>query len=514
MSEPTLLRQQREVLQRFRQATQQRDQQEYTAEAHLNTKRAEADEKLKQKQLITVVRRIKAIKEQEAQYTSEKKSANEAWESVRSQADSCLGRVQTAKQSLQTILQKADLESTITQSTSLPLPKTEDRLGYYSLQSNQASTKSPPSSLSSTHNPSTELKNAAINAEQELARFTENVKALLAVRQARIIRRNRFILASVILVIIFGVYSCNNYIDRQALVRIQATAVAVTIKTQATATAVAAIYKPIEDLVGMKFVMVPEGEFLMGSPDDEGDDDEHPQHPVKLGAFMIGVTEVTNAQYRPFVEAGGYRNSTFWSDDGWKWRTENSIIEPGCWGDKNLNQPDLPVVCINWYEADAYSSWLRAETRLNIRLPTEAEWEKAARGRYGSVYPWGSEFDSKRLNYCDSNCDSGWKDANVNDNFIMTAPVGSFPIGASPYGALDMAGNVWEWTYDWYDKAYYANSPSIEPFSSTGTNFVVRGGSWYESADGVRSANRSSAPLETANPLLGFRLVRYVGFNK
>jgi len=169
-------------------------------------------------------------------------------------------------------------------------------------------------------------------------------------------------------------------------------------------------------------VYVPAGEFIMGS--DEGDSDEQPVHTVYLDAFYIDKYEVTNAQYRRCVEAGAYSLP----------HSTDRYTDP--------NYAEYPVVYVDWYQAEAYCRW------AGKRLPTEAEWEKAARGTEGRIWPWGNAFDGSKVNSCDKNCPYDYNDASVDDGYADTAPVGSYPAGASPCGALDMAGNVWEWVAD------------------------------------------------------------------
>jgi len=214
----------------------------------------------------------------------------------------------------------------------------------------------------------------------------------------------------------------------------------------------------------MVMVYVPAGEFLMGSTDADIDailarcsdckrewyTDEQPQHTVYLDAFWIDRTEVTNAQFRKCVEAGACQAPTTCD-----------------WGEPTYNdgsKADYPAVCVSWNQAQAYCRW------AGVRLPTEAEWEKAARGTDGRTYPWGNQApDCNRANYWgkDGGCVG------------RTTAVGSFPTGASPYGALDMAGNVWEWVSDWYDGDYYSRSPARNPTGpDSGQARVLRGGSW------------------------------------
>ena len=160
-------------------------------------------------------------------------------------------------------------------------------------------------------------------------------------------------------------------------------------------------------------------------------------------------------------------------------------------GPESTAEDDHPVVQVSWFDAEAYCAWAGGS------LPTEAQWEKAARGTDGRTYPWGSVFDGTWLNYCDASCEGG--DTAFDDGYRFTAPVGSYPAGASPYGALDMAGNVWEWTADWYDDGYYAVSPASNPTGpDSGQYRVLRGGSWNHDRSGMRTAFRldSSAGLQ------------------
>jgi formylglycine-generating enzyme required for sulfatase activity len=241
----------------------------------------------------------------------------------------------------------------------------------------------------------------------------------------------------------------------------------------------------VREVDGVEMVFIPAGEFIMGSADSDSraSDDEKPQHKVYLDGFWIDKTEVTNAQYKKCVAAGKC--------------TESSYPD-----DTRLNGDTQPVVGVNWNDARAYCEWAGA------RLPTEAEWEKTARGGDGRTYPWGNEWDGRRLNFCDANCEYDWKDASVDDGYQYTAPVGSYPAGASPYGALDMAGNVWEWVADWYDSGYYARSPGRNPSGPDSGQFkVVRGGSFIYDFPGARSAYRYVFGLVPAprSPDVGFR---------
>jgi formylglycine-generating enzyme required for sulfatase activity len=216
-------------------------------------------------------------------------------------------------------------------------------------------------------------------------------------------------------------------------------------------------------------------------------EDEQPQHTAYLDAFWIDKTEVTNAKYQRCVEAGVCQVPTT-CDWG----------EP-TYGD--VSKAEHPVVCVRWHDAKAYCEWAGA------RLPTEAEWEKAARGTGGQIHPWGNDFDGSKLNSCDVNCPHEWRDVSANDGYIYTAPVGSYPGGASPYGALDMAGNAWEWVADGYDPGYYNQSPTRNPPGpDSGEKRVLRGGSWYIA--GVRITDRHWFLPWHGNPDVGFRCAR------
>ena len=193
-------------------------------------------------------------------------------------------------------------------------------------------------------------------------------------------------------------------------------------------------------------VEVPAGPFLMGSSDSdtEANSNEKPQRTVELPTYWIGKTEVTNTQFRPFVAGDGYSNRAYWTDNGWAWRQQAKRIQPYYWADPHWNGDNYPVVGVTWYEAVAYCNWLSAQTGQDFRLPTEAEWEKAARGTDGHICPWGNT----------------WAVGNANSAEIGlqgTAPVGAYPNDKSPYGALDMAGNVWEWMSSSF-KSYPAGS--------------------------------------------------------
>jgi formylglycine-generating enzyme required for sulfatase activity len=217
---------------------------------------------------------------------------------------------------------------------------------------------------------------------------------------------------------------------------------------------------------GATYLYIPAGDFAMGSTLAA---DESPVHNVTLGPFWMMQTEVTNAQYARCVEAGACSspNNTRWQD------------------------PDYalhPVTDVEWEQANDYAAWAGG------RLPTEAEWEKAARGTDERLYPWGDEADNDRLNFNNIHGD--------------TLPVGQFPAGASFYGLLDMAGNVEEWVADWHAPDYYAASPAQDPRGpEDGVLRVVRGGSFVSNRLGVRTTARGQALPNTDFPTVGFRVV-------
>jgi len=236
---------------------------------------------------------------------------------------------------------------------------------------------------------------------------------------------------------------------------------------------------------GMVLLYVPAGEFVMGGEDNN---DQKPIHTVYLDAFWIDQTEITNAMYAECEDAGVCEPpvaETDWDAAGYY---------------KNPDFNNYPVVFISWYDASTYCSW------TDRRLLTEAEWEKAASWndnlQQKNIYPWGDVFSGSYLNFCDKNCASSWADANVDDGYEFTAPVGSYLNGASPYGVLNMAGNVEEWVGDWYD-AYPGNDESSPRFGDVYR--VVRGSSYYDDEYAGRSTYRGSLDPALDDPGVGFR---------
>jgi formylglycine-generating enzyme required for sulfatase activity/predicted MPP superfamily phosphohydrolase len=240
-------------------------------------------------------------------------------------------------------------------------------------------------------------------------------------------------------------------------------------------------------------IEIPAGEFTRGSNEH---DSEKPVRKIYLDAFEIGKYPVTNHEFKAFVDEKGYDNQELWTPESWQWRKEKNIFEPRFWHDRKWNGPNFPVVGVSWYEAFAYAAWLSRKTGDSYCLPTEAQWEKAARGSDGFLYPWGEEWQADHCNSDECDLD-------------RTSPVGIFPAGESPYGCLDMAGNVWEWCADWYGEDYYKESPDSNPCGpGDGSNRVYRGGSWGYSRQLCRGASRGWGHPVNRGRDLGFRLAR------
>jgi formylglycine-generating enzyme required for sulfatase activity/DNA-binding CsgD family transcriptional regulator len=262
--------------------------------------------------------------------------------------------------------------------------------------------------------------------------------------------------------------------------------------TQASAPTPTEIVRQVSSVDSMVLLFVPAREFKMGSAkldDLQTLDEEIPQHIVYLDAYWIDQTEVTNAQYAMCVAAGSCT------------KPQDSIsLSRSSYYDNN-QYAKYPVIFVSWSQAAAYCSW------AGRRLPTEAMWEKAARGPDGRIYPWGNTFDGTKVNYCDINCMDAWKDNNYDDGYIDTSPVGEYPTGASVYGALDMAGNVYEWVADWFEP--YSRIREVNPTGPlAGSEHIMRGGSWGDDSRHIRAAVRSHSNLPDSANFIGFRCSR------
>jgi formylglycine-generating enzyme required for sulfatase activity len=291
------------------------------------------------------------------------------------------------------------------------------------------------------------------------------------------------------------------------------------------------------------FVPIPGGSFQMGVSDDEVvllrgqrieiGNDERPSHSVSVRPFAIGKYQVTNSEFRFFIEDNGYNNADFWSEEGWRWRTGEMETELACLSDEDIkkgyqvylgsrpkdkrsqpflrddpdwNADNCPVVGINWYEANAYCCWLTVKLHAAkiltpaqiIRLPTEAEWEKAAKMGH-AIWPWGNVWDKSKCNSLES-------------RLRGTTPVGMYPHGASSVSApMDLIGNVWEWSADWYNENLYthrANQGVTSPSGpAEGVSRVLRGGSWRDNRSAFRNTRRRrNFPIFFGYDV-GFRLV-------
>jgi formylglycine-generating enzyme required for sulfatase activity len=266
----------------------------------------------------------------------------------------------------------------------------------------------------------------------------------------------------------------------------------------------------------MTMVFIPAGEFRMGGEND--DPRSFPVHPVYLDAFWFDQTEVTNQMFARFVDSTGYVTDAENAGVSNDFRTVDQTV---IWEEvKGLswNHPDgensniagfeaHPVVHVSWNDANAYCTW------ADRRLPTEAEWEKAASWNdlTGEAYryPWGNHFDQKRLNFCDRNCPYDFATKSLDDGYAKTSPVGSYPDGASSYGALDMSGNVMEWVADWYGADYYENSPASNPLGpDSGHQRISRGGAWATNDYYMSSARRFEWDHPFQHRALGFRCAR------
>lgn len=292
----------------------------------------------------------------------------------------------------------------------------------------------------------------------------------------------------------------------------------------------------VQQEIPENMVFVPEGLFLMGSTrkdierlleldqnvDGNRFDNEIPQREVSIRAYFIDKYPVTNAEYKKFIVSGGYITREYWSDRGWQHISQSNPAENKGLDSIMDGESDCPVVTVSWYEAEAFAKW------SGKRLPTEAEWEKAARGSDGRTYPWGNEFNKEMLNCAEARIE-------------RPTSVMKYPQGKSVYGCFDMAGNVWEWTADWYDSEYYSNAPGNDPRGPTvaeenpyfgepenvGVSIydenpsggamvlsgckVLRGGSWNGSGlIHIRCANRDYDEPAFKNDTIGFRCARSV----
>ncbi|MCC7534867.1 MAG: SUMF1/EgtB/PvdO family nonheme iron enzyme, partial [Deltaproteobacteria bacterium] len=243
------------------------------------------------------------------------------------------------------------------------------------------------------------------------------------------------------------------------------------------------------------------GPFVMGVAEGEADKpDEAPERVVVIERFLVDPHLVTVAAYRRFVDDGGYARRACWSNEGWRWRLEGStsrsetlvgpVDRPRFWDDPAwavYGSPNRPVVGVSFWEAEAFARW------AGKRLPSEAEWEKVARGEDGRRYPWGDDWEPDRCAHREVGPRS-------------TVPIGCFPRGRSACGAFDLLGSVWQWCADWYGP--YDPHATLDPTGpDDGETKVVRGGAWNTLASSCRATNRNAFPPHARFSNVGFRCV-------
>jgi formylglycine-generating enzyme required for sulfatase activity len=246
--------------------------------------------------------------------------------------------------------------------------------------------------------------------------------------------------------------------------------------------------------LGPKMVMIPSGTFRMGDIQGGGRSNEQPVHSVHVDSFAMGVYEVTVAQFRQFVNATGYQTDAEKKGSCYSYANGRKWVNGANWRNPGFSQDDThPVVCVSFHDAKAYTDWLSEQTGHQYRLPTEAEWEYAARAGTITKYWWGNNIGSNRAN-CNSNC---------GDSYQYTAPVGSF--AANPFGLYDTVGNTWEWTCSQYESSY---SGKEQRCADNAGRFVRHGGSWLNDATRTRSAARYWNDPAGRIDSDGFRLAR------
>lgn len=265
---------------------------------------------------------------------------------------------------------------------------------------------------------------------------------------------------------------------------------------------------PSDTHTGLELIEVPAGPCTIGAPADGfAYDNERPRHPVEVDAYLIGRTPVTNAAYLRFIEDGGYQRREWWSEEGWAWKREYDVTEPGTWtadhnaewslGRREPLHPGRPVVHVSFYEAEAFAR------SHGLRLPTEFEWEKAASwdeaAQAARRYPWGERRPAAGAH------------ANLDQRGCGTAPAGAFPAGASPYGCLGMLGDVWEWTSSRFDGYPGFVAHPYREYSEVffGPQYrVLRGGSWATRSRIATAAFRNWDLPQRRQIFAGFRLAR------
>ena len=286
---------------------------------------------------------------------------------------------------------------------------------------------------------------------------------------------------------------------------------------------------------GYIMIYVPAGPFDMGSRD--GEPFEQPVHRVMLSGYWIGKFPVTLAQFRNFVGDTGYVTDAERGEGCWV-EQPGDVRYDASWQAPYVTQrEDEPVLCVSWNDAMAYATWLRALTGLHFTLPTEAQWEKAARGTDGRTYPWGdAPPDGSQANFADVSYAREFAErrnssTDIDDGYVQSSPVRAYPAGRSPYGIYDLAGNTIDWLYDWFDETYYANSSATDPAGPSrsvprhkfsipggwGSNLQrsIRGGAWTdasgqlslgEGGHSIRADRRESTDQFSSDDHMSFRM--------
>jgi formylglycine-generating enzyme required for sulfatase activity len=258
-----------------------------------------------------------------------------------------------------------------------------------------------------------------------------------------------------------------------------------------------------------EMITIPAGTFTMGHKKFP---DASPQHMIALPKFRIGKYPVTNAEFAGFIAARGYVTEEFWTPMGWRWLQSRPQSQPGFWNDPRFSAPRQPVVGVAWYEAVAYCNWLKitfptgsgGQTQgVELRLPTEAEWEKAARGTEDvRPFPWGPDYAPNHANVAEL-------------GLGRTTNVDTFPLGASPFGVRDLAGNVYEWTLskwgaNWQEMEFaypYRADDGREDTEGSAAR-VMRGGSWFNSALEAQVWQRARFLPGSRGSNIGFRILQ------
>ncbi len=254
-------------------------------------------------------------------------------------------------------------------------------------------------------------------------------------------------------------------------------------------------------------VDVPAGTLRMGAED--GEPAERPVHVVAMSAFSIDRLETTNADFGEFVSATAHVTDAERAGVGWHWDGAWREVRGADWrhphgpGSTINRLARHPVVQVSWRDAQDYCAW------RGKRLPSEAEWERAARGTGDRVYPWGDAPPREGARYRASYGSDRCCHADRGDGYLFTAPVGTFPLGRSPFGVEDLAGNVWEWVEDSFDEMFYARSPAADPVNrSPAGRKIIRGGGWGNDPRGLRSTLRHANPPDIGLSMVGIRCAR------